>query len=285
MGIDLLFDPLFRAPFATGLLLALVLPLVGNYVRLRDEWLAALGLAQVAAAGGLIAVLVDWPTMSGALLASGMTAALKGRLARAGNDNYALLVLLGWGAAFLAAANSAVGPEVAQAFVDGQLYFIGWPQLLIILVATFLVAVILPLLSRFILVDRFFPDHFSANRVAAWKYHLAFDVMVAGTLAFAAATVGVMATFALVFVPPWLAFRFAGGWRQGLVLAATLSGLAYVMGFAGALLLDQPFGPTQVVVLLVLVIVCRLLEWMGLLAASRARSAGTRGRSATAAMD
>jgi zinc transport system permease protein len=94
MSFDVLFDPIFRAPFVTGLLLSAVLPLVGNYVRLRDEWLAALSLAQVAAAGGLIAVLLGQPTMGGALIAAGTTAVLKGRLAHAGNDNYALLVLL-----------------------------------------------------------------------------------------------------------------------------------------------------------------------------------------------
>ena len=46
MTLAQVFDPLFRVPLANGLLLALVLPLLGAYVRLRNEWLAALGRAQ-----------------------------------------------------------------------------------------------------------------------------------------------------------------------------------------------------------------------------------------------
>ena len=37
MSLELLFDPLFRVPFATGLLLAALLPLIGMYLRLRNE--------------------------------------------------------------------------------------------------------------------------------------------------------------------------------------------------------------------------------------------------------
>jgi zinc transport system permease protein len=262
MSFEVLFDPIFRAPFATGLLLSAVLPLVGNYVRLRDEWLAALSLAQVAAAGGLIAVLLGQPTMGGALTAAGTAAVLKGRLAHAGNDNYALLVLLGWGAVFLAAANSAVGPEIAQAFIDGQLYFTGWPQLRTVALVAVLVFVFLSFLSRPLLVERFFPDHFKANQTPAWRYHLSFDVIVAMTLAFGAAMVGVMATFAFVFVPPWIAFRRATGWRNGLFLSVAFSTTGYLAGFVLAILLDQPFGPAQVMVLLILALGARSLEWV-----------------------
>lgn len=48
MSLSLVVDPLFRVPFANGLLLALLLPLLGAYVRLRNEWLAALGLPRPA---------------------------------------------------------------------------------------------------------------------------------------------------------------------------------------------------------------------------------------------
>jgi zinc transport system permease protein len=43
------------------------------------------------------------------------------------------------------------------------------------------------------------------------------DVPAAATLALAATAVGTMAAFALVFIPPWVAFRFAEGWRKTLV--------------------------------------------------------------------
>jgi len=49
--VDVLFDPLFLAPFLTGRLLAVLLALLGPYSRMRGEWLASLGVAQAAAAG------------------------------------------------------------------------------------------------------------------------------------------------------------------------------------------------------------------------------------------
>ena len=61
-----------------------------------------------------------------------------------------------------------------------------------------------------------------------------------------------MAAFALVFVPPWVAFRLASHWRACLAISVGLGVLTYVLAFATALLWDQPFGPTLVAVLIVL---------------------------------
>ena len=51
-----MWSDLFLLPFLTGLGLALVLPVLGCFLRLRDEWLAALAYAHVAAAGALLAL-------------------------------------------------------------------------------------------------------------------------------------------------------------------------------------------------------------------------------------
>ena len=60
MSTSEVFDPLFLLPFVNGLLLALLLPLLGAFVRLREEWLASLGLAQVSAAAVVLgAILVE----------------------------------------------------------------------------------------------------------------------------------------------------------------------------------------------------------------------------------
>ncbi|MBK8117927.1 MAG: metal ABC transporter permease [Sulfuritalea sp.] len=63
-----LFDDLFVVPFFAGLAVALLLPLVGNLLRLRDEWLATLGLAHLAAATGLIGMAFGVPPIWGARL-------------------------------------------------------------------------------------------------------------------------------------------------------------------------------------------------------------------------
>ena len=107
MSLSHVFDPLFRVPFANGLLLALVLPLLGAYVRLPNEWLAALGLAQVTAAGGVTAILLGVHPLAGALGSAAISAGVKGRTERSGNDVYAILLFFGWSAALLGSTVSA----------------------------------------------------------------------------------------------------------------------------------------------------------------------------------
>jgi len=62
----------------------------------------------------------------------------------------------------------------------------------------------------------------------------------------------VMGAFALVFVPPWVAFRFARGWRRTVAWSAAVGVAAYLVSFALAIALDQPYGPLLVATLLVL---------------------------------
>jgi zinc transport system permease protein len=86
----------------------------------------------------------------------------------------------------------------------------------------------------------------------AWPVESGFDLLAALGLALATMILGVMGAFALVFVPPWLAFRRAGDWRSSLLLALAIGVAAYVAAFALALGLDQPFGPVLALLLVVL---------------------------------
>jgi zinc transport system permease protein len=60
-----------------------------------------------------------------------------------------------------------------------------------------------------------------------------------------------MAAFALVFVPPWISFRFARSWRSSLIWSVGLGLFAYAGSFVIAVLFDQPYGPVLVATLLV----------------------------------
>jgi zinc transport system permease protein len=251
VSLDLVFDRLFLLPFLNGLALALLLPLLGCYIRLREEWLAALGLAQVAAAGVVLGGIVLEPVLLVALAAAALAAAAKALVGRTGNDAYAVMILFGWSAALLAAANSVHGDDLSRALIQGQLYFTGMQHLEGLAGLVLLTAAILPWISRRLLVGRFFPDLFRANGLAKPHHDLVFDLLVAVTLAFAATAIGVFAAFALVFVPPWIAFRFAPGWKKTLVGSVAVAFVCYVAAFAAAIALDQPFGPVLVAVLLV----------------------------------
>jgi zinc/manganese transport system permease protein len=247
---QLVFDPLFRVPFLNGLLLAATVPLLGAYVRLRDEWLASLGIAQATAAGGVVGMLVGIPPIGGALGAASLAAGVKGWYRRSGNDVFVLFLLFGWAAALLGAANSAQGEEVSHALLDGQLYFTGPAHLLAAALLAAAVALLLPRLSRRLLIERFFPDYFAAMGAKAWRLNLVFDLLVAFAVAVTAQSAGVMAAFALVFLPPWATFAGAAGWRRALLRTEGLAVAAYVVAFAAAILLNQPFGPVLVASLL-----------------------------------
>jgi len=245
-----LFDRMFLLPFANGLLLAILLPLLGAWIRLREEWLAALGLAQVAAAGVVVGAIFVEPVGLVALAAAALAAAAKALLGRAGNDSYAVMILFGWAVALIGASFAAHGDELGRALVQGQIYFTGAGHLEGILALVVVSAVLLPWLSPRLLLGRFFPDHFRANGMPNPHHDVVFDVLVAITLALSATAIGVMAAFALVFVPPWVAFRFAHGWRRTLAWSVGLGIIAYLVAFVAAIRLDQPFGPVLVAALL-----------------------------------
>jgi zinc transport system permease protein len=247
MNTDLLFDPLFAKPFATGLVFAILLPLLGCYLRLRDEWLAALAFAQTAAAGSLLAMLAGLPLAVGGLSAAALAAALKHAFEGATRGTqgaaYAMLLILGWGISVLLVANLPLAERMGHALFDGQLYFTDQSHLITAGVFALLAVFALRWLSRRLLLAHFFPDFFRARGLSERRAHFTFDLLVAGALALATMSIGVMGAFALIFAPPLIAFSWADGWRRSLRLAVISGLLAYVTAFALALVLDQPFGP------------------------------------------
>lgn len=249
--MEALLDPLFRLPFATGLLLALLLPLIGCALMLRDEWLAALGLAHLAAAGALIGLAAGLGALTGGLAAALGGGAAKALLGARGNAAYAFMILGGWSVLLLIAANTAAGGSLGHALIEGQLYFAGPADLAAGVVLALAAAAALPWLLPRLLRARLFPLHETANRLPAWRWHLGFDLLAAAVIAAATAILGLMGAFALVFVPAWCAFRVAPSWRQTLVIAGAIGMAAHTGAFALALRLDQPYGPVLVALLLI----------------------------------
>ena len=249
-----MWSELFLVPFLSGLLLAILLPLLGCYLRLRDEWLAALAYAHVAAAGALTALVAGLPPAAGGMLAAALAGAGKSFTAThlSGGGSYALLMLGGWSIAMLLAANQPLAERLGQALFDGQLYFADSDQLALIAGGGLLALLLLRALSGRLLLARLYPDLFRLRGLPLWPVQLGFDLLAALVLALATMSLGVMAAFALIFVPAWLAFRRGRSWRHGLLWAALGGVLAYSVAFALALLIDQPFGPVLALLLVLL---------------------------------
>lgn len=264
-----LTDPLFFLPFLTGLLFAVALPVIGMYLRLREEWLAALSFAQLAAAGSLAAAIVDLPVVGGGLVVSCLAAAFKSWLPRGGNNGYAILMIAGWGTAVLMLANVPAADHVGHALLDGQLYFTGLSNLWSAGVFTVAGGIAIVWLNKPLLLERVFPDFYRASGQNARHYHLLFDFLVAAGLALATASIGVMAAFALVFVPTMVAYQWGRNWRLSLGIAVGVSVVTYVAAFETALVWDQPFGPVLVVAMTGVAV----LAWVGRQALNRSRRA------------
>jgi zinc transport system permease protein len=250
--MSVLFDPLFLMPFLNGLLLAVLLALLGPYARMRGEWLASLGVAQAAGAGLLLGASLDGGATFGALVAAAVAALAKTLLGRqSGNDAYAVMLLMGWSAALLLAANTARGEDLSRTLLEGQLYFTGRSQFWSLAALLAFVVALVMLLSRRLLLGCLFPDRLIGDRRPAVHYDLVFDLLVAISLALAATVVGVMAAFALVFIPARVAFQFATNWRSALTWSLVTGAAAFVSSFALAVIFDQPYGPVLVATLLV----------------------------------
>lgn len=247
--MDLLFEPMFRVPFVTGLFLALLLPVVGVLARLRNEWLAALGFAHLAGAGGALGSLLLLPVLPAAVLCAVAGVMARALWQRSGNDLYALMILAGWSVMVLAAAVSRHASSLGQMLVDGQLYFTRWPYLVSALVLVVLALSCLPWLMRRLLRLSLLPWQDQANGYPVRRVMLLFNLLLALSVALAAMVMGVMAAFALLFLPAWVAFGVAASWRQAWAIAALLGGAGYLAAFALALLLDMPFGPVLTAVL------------------------------------
>src|ERR1700741_1919865 len=165
-----ILDPMFRWPLLTGMMFAALLPVLGMYLRLRQEWLAALAFAQVAAAGSLGGAILGLPPQVGALACTCTAAAFKGWLAKTGNNGYALLMITGWAAAILMLANVPIAEHLGDALVDGQLHCTASTHrafggaFLVVAVA------VMPWLSRKLLLERMFPDFFRASGLSARKF-------------------------------------------------------------------------------------------------------------------
>lgn len=254
-----MLDPLFHWPLLTGLVLALTLPALGAMLLLRDEWLAALGLSHLAAAGSLLAIALGLPGLLGGLAIALVGGATKTILKGQGNLIYAVMLLLGWSGLLLIAANSHAGSAMGQAMIEGQLYFAGTLELASVVVLAIGLAILMPWWGPRLLRAHYFPDDDRANQRPAWRWHLGFDLSVASAIAVSVYSLGVMASFALLLMPAWIAFQIAPNWRWTLILSTLLGVSGYLIGFALSLSLDQPFGPIQVLVLLAMAAAIRLL--------------------------
>jgi zinc/manganese transport system permease protein len=245
-------DPLFRWPLWAGLCAGVVLPVLGVLLQARREWLAALGVSHVSAAAQLLGTVWHWGLWAVMGFSTLLAVAVQALLLRRGNMGYALMMLLGWSAVYVLAANSAVGESFAHALSDGQLLLVSPALVGLLLGASLLLLVLLPAWVRVLVAHEFFPLNDALNRSSFKRWQAAFYAVTALLLTVSAATMGLMASFALVLVAPLVAFRVCTSLSAALWCAAGIGGLAEWVSFVLSVQYDQPFGGVVVALLLLL---------------------------------
>ncbi|MEY4591600.1 MAG: hypothetical protein RIR18_495 [Pseudomonadota bacterium] len=269
LGLNL---DLFGPALLTGLGFALYLPVLGCYLRLRDEILASLAYAQVGAAGALGAMALGASLNTGGLLAALGVASAKHRLVDVADARpsvrssarsstlYAVILVIAWGIGILLTSNFPLAERLGHALFDGQLLLSGGEQPLLTLLGSLVGLIVLSRLSKRLLLAQLFPDIWRL-RSPRWQWlHLGFDLLAAISIAIATMCLGVMATFSLLLVLPWMAFVHRSNWRHACRWAMTTSVLGYLLAFGLSLAWDQPFGPVLALCLVSLAAVTAQLK-------------------------
>jgi zinc transport system permease protein len=158
-------------------------------------------------------------------------------------------------------ANAPMADQVGNALFDGQLYFAGVEHLWSTLALSLIALLALRWVSRKLLLERMFPDFFRASGQSALRYHVVFDLLVAGGIALATASIGVMAAFSMVFAPSIVAWQWSNSWRAALAASVIVGVASYVVAFELALRSDQPFGPVLVLCLVAIAALSGAARW------------------------
>lgn len=178
----------FVVPFLTGLLLAVLLPVLGCYLRLRHEWLAALAYGTLPLPGQA-ALALGIP-----LVVGGMAAAVAVLLRRRSGDapvrgsTYAFYLVAGlwrscWPPTFPSPSAWAMPcSTVSSILPSGLICWAPW--------ALGRWFCLFAALSKDLLLAEIFPRHHRLNGRLARAIHLGFDLLVVASLAAATLSLG-----------------------------------------------------------------------------------------------
>jgi len=268
------------APFAACLILVGVHGYLGLHVLLRQVIFVDLALAQIAALGAVIALILGHAPGSPASFAWSLGAAVFGALifslTRSKTHDskipqeaiIGITYVIASATALLAADRAPEGAEHIKELLAGTILWVTWPSVLKVLAIYAVIGLFHYVLRRrFILISED-PDRAYAEgmNVRLWDFlfYLSFGVII--TLAVEIA--GVLMVFSYLVAPAIVALGSSNRWGPRILIAWATGCLASALGLVASYKLDFPSGPA---------IVCALGLFLVLFAAWRvllARRAG-----------
>ena len=212
--------------FEAGTLVALTAGVIGYFVVLRGLSFAAHALSHIGFAGGVGAVLLGLPLLSGLLAFTIAAGAVMGALGQRlrGRDVTIGIVMawsLGLGVLFLSLFNGAASTAVSILF--GTILGIATRDVVITAIAGGLTLAALAIIYRPLLFATLDEEVAEAKGVPVQALSIVFMVILAVAVSEAVQVVGVLLIFALIVTPAAIAERFTKQPSRGLLLSAVLA--------------------------------------------------------------
>src|SRR6266702_537425 len=260
-------------PFVACMVLVAMLSYLGLHVIAREVIFVDLSLAQMAALGGLSALLIHveadstwayvfalFATAVGALLfALTRTSPREGR--RVPQEAFIGIVYVVASAAAVLVANQVPGGgEAVEKTLVGSLLWVTWPTIRKLAIAYAALGVFHYALRRRFLTISFHPQEAEAQgwKIRWWDFvfYLSFGVVI--TLAVPIA--GVLMVFSFLVVPAVIANLFTADKRQLTIIAWSSGALASILGLWLSYTKDLPTGPLVVCMYGLLLILAALVR-------------------------
>lgn len=244
---------LLLPPFATAMIILLTHAYLGLHVIQREVIFVDLALAQIAALGGTIALLLGAEHGSvpafGVALGFTLIGALIFSFTRAEDSPVPQEALIGItfvvasAAVLLVSSFSAEGTEHLQETLSGALIWVTWPTFLK-MAGTYAVVMAFHWgARRKLLATSFAPERVESLRLWDFIFYATFGVVITASVQVA----GVLMVFSSLVIPAVIAFFYTRRFGTALVIAWASGTVAIAAGLGISFALDVTTGPVLVV--------------------------------------
>lgn len=253
------------APFAACLVLATIHAYLGLHVLLREVIFVDLALAQIAALGSVVALVVTGHapgtpasytfSLGFALVGAAVFSFTRIRKGRVPQEAIiGITFVIASAAAILVADRAAEGAEQIKELMAGAILWVSWSKVITTLLVYVLVAVFHYVFRKqFILISEDPEGAFEQGlKVRLWDFlfYASFAVVITISVQMA----GVLMVFSYLVAPAIIALATSESWRARIVVATVTSVAASAIGLFASYRWDLPSGPAIVCTLGVLLV-------------------------------
>lgn len=227
-----------------GILVASVCAVVSVFVILRRTGFAAHALGHMSLTGAAGAALIGMPMMLGQLLFNIVAAMVMGFMGDKVRKNdlavgVVLTFVLGLGAYFLFLfQNNYAGSVMSILF--GNIFAVSKIQLWQMLILSFIVIVILLIISRPLIFSSLDPAVASAKNLSLRALSVVFFIILAVTTTMACQVVGVLLVFVLLIIPGAIGLQWGETVKSVVIISVVIADLAVVLALWISYQFDLP---------------------------------------------